>query len=214
MQFNKLVDRDFLSSHPQLVTVQGFDHPVVARLFYYYGSASRSVRTTSGYPYDDLFLFEMRDSLSWARSPYEIGRSYTVTISAGLMDINGNVLHQPYLFAYMPEPFFRVVTFSPADRSTNVQRNARIGIAFNNPIDPDIYSRVHLTPPIPGRWKIDDQDSTILEFIYAGYPSFSTLYTMTVDGDAGDSRGHTMHAPAQSVYDDSVHGQVDLPRER
>ena len=199
VQFNKLMDVDYLRAHPQLVTVQGFDHPVGVGLFYY-GSGSRPARTISGGSYDDLLSFTINDSLWGNHSRYEVGKSYTVTIAAGLVDINGNVLQQPYHFAYTPEPYFRVLAFSPRDHSTDVSRTEPVAITFNNPVDPSMYSRTHLIPAIPGRWKIEGRDSTTLEFIYTVLPSFGTLYTITVDGDAQDSRGHIIHTPAQSVF--------------
>jgi hypothetical protein len=199
VQFNKLIDVNrLMSAHPVPVTISGFDVPAGVRVHYYPIYILNSRKIADGMDFDDVVEFDVYDSNSSARKFYRMGDTYTVTIGAGVFDINGNQFHPPYQFSYLPEPYFRVSGVYPADGATGVYLNPTISLSFNSPVDTPILSTLSISPAVTGSWYL--QDSMTAYYLMSNPLSFDTRYTVSVNSSAHDKAGHPIHAPFSSQF--------------
>lgn len=197
VRLNKLIRLSSLSDSS--VSIEGFSFPVIPilyREYYYVRDAS-----PSGFLFDDVLAFRVYQAGQYVyngSARYEIGARYTVHIRQPLFDINGNMLAEPASFTFTPEPRFRITGFSP-DTTTQISAPiTNVTLTFNSPVDESIYQYLRFSPDAPeGSWSIMPYyDSvTVMYRTYEPFP-LNTAHTLTVDGDAHDSRQHALGIPA------------------
>jgi len=203
VQFNKLIYTADLWSNYSAFTVRGFNRPVVVRLFPEYRYPVKN-RTIQNGPYDNVLSFVIYDSAAYyGMIRYEIGKIYSVAVDTSLKDINNNHLTHPYIFSFIPEPYFRAAGIYPRNNSIDVYRDASISIAFNSPIDQNMLSSIHITPLISGRWQISIYDSLTAVFSHLEPFDYNTAYTITIDGNAHDAAGHIIRSGVSSTFKSS-----------
>jgi hypothetical protein len=175
------------------VSIEGFDRPVRVYLLRFFYPRGEFPEGNDEF-YDDLYLFGVADSLSYFTSPYRVQRSYTVHVSSGIEDINGNRVALPYSFTFTPEPYFRIANVSPKDQSSDVAVTTEPVLYFNSPVDSTIFTAVQLSPPVAGEWELSHFDSTSIYFELA--PNTVLLhnqtYTISVNTTARDKYGNQL----------------------
>jgi len=146
---------------------------------------------------DDLWIAYPVDSPRFSYNfHWRIAETYTLAISSTAKDVNGNTLNPPFSMTFEPEPKFRVVNVYPRPGLSDVDIGSSIRILFNNSVDTSTFSRIHITPPIPGRWIYGYgyyyyPDSASVYF--SGLPlGINTTYTIRIDASARDVDGHTL----------------------
>lgn len=197
IRFNKLMN--LFSFQRTMVRIQGFDRPVYVNLYgrYFEREGVKKISST----YDDVFDFIVRDSAFFNLLIYQIGKSYTVTLLAGLEDINGNRVETQHQFSYTPEPYFRVRKVYPEDGKSNISSTKKVYLYFNSPIDTTIFPFLHLTPEVDGIWRIDPYpDSSIAYFQPWGNLEFDQTYVVTVDPTAKDRNGNQINSLFTSTF--------------
>ncbi len=192
IQFNKLMDISTFNS--RAVSVEGFGYSVTAypQILFYSGPSS----------YTDIvgFFVYRVSSYSSDRVLYPIGKKITVKIDSSVQDVNGNHLATPYSFTFTPEPFFRTVEFSPQDNDTIAPSYFTTTVVFNNDVNSTIFSSLHFSPSINGRWNMSGIPSYEAVFTPTSSLPFSSQYTITVDQNARDVVGNPIHVSAQSHF--------------
>jgi hypothetical protein len=194
VQFNKFMN---LAEVVQgKVTCEGFVQPVYVLL-----QQGPSLRKTGAF--SDILAFEIANS-PWGTVlvPYEVGKTYTITIDSTLRDVNGNMLGRKYCFSFLAEPYFRVVGVDPPNGSTelvNLLGGIQPRITSNSKLMPSFLNNVQLMPALVGRWRLS-YDSTSVEFTNDSLPAFATLYSMTVSQNARDKFGNLIRAGYRSTF--------------
>ncbi len=179
LQFNKVMSISY-STLNKLITVTGFDVPVVAEL---YTSSS-----TTG-----LYQFMIRDAVSGRYLPYRLGKKYTITVSQEVKDMHGYTLTSPFTFSFTKESEFRVVSSTPKDSLSS--GNSTISIQFNSEVDESILSKISIAPAVVGNWLISGSLRNSVYFYSSnGYQS-GTMYTVTVPTTVKDIDGNALTAP-------------------
>lgn len=151
--------------------------------------------------FTNYVYISLTDSLSNRTVNYRVGQTYTTTIDSGMVDVNGNSTAQRYTFSYAPEPYFRVLTFSPADGSVDVSplSTSAVGISFNSPVAYRIRSSIHILPLLPGAWSLSSDSLTLTYNIHQRFP-YGVSYTVSVDQGAQDSYGNTIFKEFHSSF--------------
>ncbi len=197
VRFNKLMNKQ--SFQTKLVKVQGFDKPVVVDLEREY--VYREGFQKSSASYDDVLAFAVYDSNSYStKSVFEVGKSYTVTLEAGIEDINGNTLAMPFQFSFIPEPYFRVLRIDPENGSANVLPGERIYIYFNSPVDAGVFPSLQIAPAIQGDWRITPYDSSVVYYQRWNDLPFDSAFTVTVGSTAKDKHGNQINKLYSSSF--------------
>lgn len=203
LRFNKLMN--VLSFDPKAITVEGFDRPVRVDLYreffpYPWLRKTPAIPGASSSNYDDVLAFIISDSLSYPRSIYRVGRSYSITILPGLEDINGNFTSERYQFTYQPEPYFRVTEIYPEEEPGGVSISSPISIVFNSHIDNTIFSSLQISPPLQGEWKLSASDSSAVQFQRFEFLPFNSSFTVSVHSGARDVYGNAINRETVSSF--------------
>ena len=154
---------------------------------------------------DDLWYALPADSpRSYYNLRWRIGETYTLGISSTARDVNGNTLNPPFSMTFEPEPYFRVVSVYPRPGLSDVQLGNSIRIIFNNAVDTSTFSRIHITPAIPGRWNYGYgyyyyPDSASIYFTGLLF-SANTTYTVRVDASVRDVDGRMLQQEFVSSF--------------
>ena len=203
--FNKYMTKSSVTT--KNVTCQGFDQPVVVRLFQRYRyriineiQKRGGLSETASENYDNILEFTIFDSLSGRIMPYRVNRSYSIALDVSLEDINGNHLSQPYRFSYMPEPYFRVSEIYPENGTTGVSSQPSIYVYFNSQIDQSIYPSLQFAPQVVGRWFLSPYDSVSVRFQLAQPLPLNASCLVAVLAGARDRYGNLINAPRSSSF--------------
>lgn len=183
VRFNKIMDR---SSFRRSLSISAPHGDVFID--------SNGVRTTGG----DVFMFSAIDSQFrvYSTTRWRVAEVYTMNISSNAVDVNGNLLKQPFSLTFTPEPSFRVVSFSPPDGSSDIYVGTGVAITFNSPVDPSSLSSIRISPPMSGVWIFTYySDSTSITYSLANRLDMDTIYTITIDTTFHDKYGN--HLPQQ-----------------
>ena len=175
IQFNKLMN--YITLNSSNIKIDGFDKKVIFYLSYGYNS-----------DYTGLYYFSIRDE-SYYAVPYEIGKTYKVTISPSAEDIHGNTLGREYSFSFTPEPSFRVI--SPVSATEINTETSQIGIYFNSTVSSSATSKIKISPAVKGTWYIGG-DSLSVYFLPQENYSDNTTYTVTLQPDVSDKKGNIL----------------------
>lgn len=204
LRFNKLMR--ISSIKPGSFRVTGFERPVEVNVYAEYyrvlDQLPKAPRTGSSASifYDDLLAFVIRDSGNYGSAIYKIGQVISITLDSTIEDINGNHL-RPYMFAYRPEPYFRVVATSPKNGDGDVGVSGyNVQISFNARIRNDILPSLSIDPSILGSWRVSEYDSSSVEFRPVGQFPFGTHFTASVAASAHDIDGNTLRAPYSTEF--------------
>lgn len=200
IQFNKLINTDQFGWDQKTVTVQGFARPVIVRLYMIYFPWVY-INAISNGPYANVLAFNIYDSAGYyGRIPYGIGNSYTVSVDTSLEDVNGNHLALPHRFSFVPEPYFRVASFYPAQHSTNNPPGTTPTVTFNSAVDAGILPYVHMSPTSNGTWELSPYDSMSVIFPHSDPLVYNAAYVISVDAGAHDAAGHPIHASEEAAF--------------
>ncbi len=189
IRFNKIMDRTSVKRAVRLSSPLG---DVVI------DTTSVSVQNT------DVFTLAPLDS----RGPlyhfiWKLGTVYALNVDTSAFDVNGNHLRSAYNVPFTPEPYFRVTAVSPANGSTEVALGSTITITFNSQVDSTVFSSIHITPALPGRWGFiaasPAPDSTQIRFTSQG-ANLDSVYTLEVDSTARDKHGDRVHDSYSSMF--------------
>ncbi len=151
----------------------------------------------------DLFLVSPVDSNgNRITGNFRIGETFTMTVDSTARDIHGNSLTQPFRMTFVPEPYFRARSTTPADGAGDVPTSATVSVRFNGRIDGSILDAVRLYPDAGGYWSINP-DSTMASYGWLssnGSLKNSTAYTITVDSGAADRDGNLLPETFVSTF--------------
>ncbi len=191
IQFNKLIDLASIGSSS--VTVRSSEGVV------YTTSIWTSTQNQS--KYTNIVLLRINGDGYNNSYPlnYTVGKRYTVLIDSAIADIHGYHLSRSYSFSYIPEPSFRVISFSPEGSRIPVANTGsfapteRFVLRMNSFVDTSFARAVTILPAVNGKWKfVFDLDSSILIFNSAESLRFGMQYVVAVDSSANDSYGHRL----------------------
>ena len=151
----------------------------------------------------DIFVIYVKDSAMNYYHQWSVGEVCTVKIDSTAKDINGNFLKPAYSMTFKPEPYFRVISITPAMGSTGVvTTDPTVVIYFNGKVDTSLNSFIHLTPAVPGKWYADLYDSTAAYYVHndLGKLAHNTTYTITVGTNAHDRKGNYLQQEFVSTF--------------
>jgi len=186
-------------------------------------SPHTTVRIDTGNIYSvggDEFGIYVYDPLSSYYSyRWKVGETYSFTIASSAKDINGNSLLPAYAMTFAPEPYFRIRSVYPSDGATNVSLSSSIDLYFNGPVDTSIFSKITISPSVPGQWEYND--STQIYYSYYLSPlKANTTYTIAVSANARDKYGNQLPqrftssfttAPFQVTSTYPSNGSINVP---
>ncbi|HLX11706.1 MAG TPA: Ig-like domain-containing protein, partial [Bacteroidota bacterium] len=132
---------------------------------------------------------------------WHIGQQYNLTIGGGGIDVNGNVF-PGYSMTFEPEPYFRVVSMTPANSAFNVSPGASIQLNFNSVVDSSIFSAIQVTPAVNALWAFATGpfiDSTKISCTPLIQLNDSTI-TVSVNSTAHNTAGQSIHSAYSSSY--------------
>lgn len=184
VELNKLVEQH--AWQPDWIRIEGFQRPV------------RLVVSDWTSPYTALlYLLPMTvvEPVHFRPVPYEVGITYTVVVDTALTDLTARHLARPYRFSFTPEPYFRVMSLTPADGDSAVVAGEPLTLEFNAPVSANIGTALQVSPSVIGSWQLAANDSTAVQFLHAEPFAFATHYVLQVSASAADAHGHTLAAP-------------------
>jgi Bacterial Ig-like domain len=179
IRFNKIMDR---ASVIRAMRIGSNRRPVYID--------SNDVHSIGG----DVFTFRPIDNFNMPVTLWKILERDTVTIDTTANDINGNNLSSAYIFTFMPEPKFRVVSVYPPDGATGVPADTIIRIVFNSQIGTYVGENTRMNPSIGGKWYIDDPNGNKTSIHFQPTTTFSTntQYSVTINGLTSDLDGYQL----------------------
>jgi hypothetical protein len=179
IQFNKIIREEYLNDDN--VKISGFDEPTRILLLNY--------STLSGM-YE--FLVTGKNGYYGTFPTYQLGKTYTVTVSSAVQDIHNQPLVKDVQFSYSMENTFKVVKATPKDSFTTSSNELRL--YFNSQIDTSILSKVTITPAVSGTWYIMSNGLSMVFYGNSLLPS-NTTYTISLPATAADKFGNTLGVP-------------------
>jgi hypothetical protein len=179
IRFNKIMDR---ASVIRAMRIGSNRRPVYVD--------SNDVHSVGG----DVFTFHPIDNFDVPVTLWKIRERDTVTIDTTAKDINGNNLSSAYIFTFMPEPKFRVVSVYPPDGASGVPADTVIRIIFNSQVGTYVGDNTRMNPSIGGKWYLDDPNGNRTSIHFQPGTTFSTntQYTVTINGLTSDLDGYQL----------------------
>jgi hypothetical protein len=105
---------------------------------------------------------------------------YTVQVGTTLRSASGDSLVEPYSFSFTTEEM-KIITAYPSDYSTQVSRQASIGMSSNTALDTStIWRSFSIEPPVPGRITFSSSSVRSYEFVPSSPLAANTIYRITV----------------------------------
>lgn len=148
----------------------------------------------------DVFLINPVDTNGNRVLNWKIGQNYTFTVSSVARDINGNILQPSFSMTFMPEPYFRVRTISPANGAVNVSPvGYYITLNLNSKVDTSFHSFIYINPPVAGQWNLSS-DSISLYYTTNQTLRSLTTYTISIGTDAHDIYHNYLQQPFHSTF--------------
>jgi hypothetical protein len=139
---------------------------------------------------------------------WAIGQSYTFSISSGAKDVNGNALENGFSMWFEPEPYFRVVKFTPVDGSKFLKVGSTISIAFNSQIEQSMFSAIHIIPGVAGYWQYlstkNGYDSTTISYAFSTLAN-NTTYTISIDSTCADKSGRHIQGKTSARFSTEIY---------
>jgi hypothetical protein len=101
-------------------------------------------------------------------------------VGTTLRSASGDSLVEPYSFSFTTEEM-KIITAYPSDYSTQVSRQASIGMSSNTALDTStIWRSFSIEPPVPGRITFSSSSVRSYEFVPSSPLAANTIYRITV----------------------------------